>query len=299
MMSRLPLYLLLAAALATAAAPRNETWHGYVARHSAHPRPPPAPPAGSGQSYTVTGTAEIELAPNGTLTDVFAINRLAGPVQAELKFTAVTNIQAMPGLPMRMVIPPRSRVFLSRMASMPSSTPVSNYALGMIAIPGDPHAIPDDVSYSLPVDENSGWELGQIFHGGFSHGDEQNRYAVDIIVDPGTPVLAARSGTVMETMSGFNGSSLNRKEYAERANFIRILHDDGSMAIYAHLQQDGVLVRVGDRVALGQEIGISGNTGYSSGPHLHFCLQVNAGMRLVSIPFRMVGPNGFLPLPPN
>lgn len=298
MMSRLPLYLLLAAALATAAAPRNETWNGYVARHSAHPRPPVSD-GHSGQAYAVTGTAELELVRNGTQTDVFAINRLAGPVQAELRFTAATNIQAMPGLPLRLVIKPRSRAFISRMASVPSSTPVSNYALGMVTIPGDPQAIPDDVSYSLPVDEGSGWELGQIFHGGFSHGDEQNRYAVDIIVDPGTPVLAARGGTVMEAMSGFNGSSLNRKEFAERANFIRILHDDGSMAIYAHLQQDGVLVRVGDRVALGQEIGISGNTGYSSGPHLHFCLQVNTGMRLVSIPFRMVGPNGFLPLPPN
>jgi murein DD-endopeptidase MepM/ murein hydrolase activator NlpD len=57
-----------------------------------------------------------------------------------------------------------------------------------------------------------------------------------------------------------------------------------------------VYVRVGERVGVGQQIGASGNTGYSSGPHLHFAVQVNRGMRLASIPFRMVGPDGFLGL---
>ena len=59
---------------------------------------------------------------------------------------------------------------------------------------------------------------------------------------------------------------------------------------------NGVFVQVGERVGFGQQIGLSGNTGYSSGPHLHFCVQVNRGMLLTSIPFRMVGPNGYLPL---
>ena len=64
------------------------------------------------------------------------------------------------------------------------------------------------------------------------------------------------------------------------------------MAVYAHLQPGGVLVRTGQRVRRGQPIGLSGNTGFSSGPHLHFVVQVNRGMRLESIPFRMFGRRG-------
>jgi murein DD-endopeptidase MepM/ murein hydrolase activator NlpD len=75
-----------------------------------------------------------------------------------------------------------------------------------------------------------------------------------------------------------------------------VLHDDGSMALYAHLREGGVLVRAGERVTLGQMIGYSGSTGYSSGPHLHFAVQVNGGLQLVSVPFRMIGPHGYLPL---
>jgi murein DD-endopeptidase MepM/ murein hydrolase activator NlpD len=101
----------------------------------------------------------------------------------------------------------------------------------------------------------------------------------------------------MQVESGFDRSGLNHEKYAQRANLVRVLHSDGSMAVYAHLQENGVYVRVGDRVNVGQQIAASGNTGYSSGPHLHFGVQVNTGMRLVSIPFRMVTSRGFLPLP--
>ena len=139
------------------------------------------------------------------------------------------------------------------------------------------------------------FELGQGFHGGFSHQDEANRYAVDLIVAEGTAVLAARGGVVMQAVSAFREGGAD-PSLADRANQVRVLHDDGSMGLYAHLQEGAVYVRAGDQVTLGQVIGRAGSTGYSTGPHLHFAVQVNGGMRLVSIPFRMIGPEGFLPL---
>jgi murein DD-endopeptidase MepM/ murein hydrolase activator NlpD len=136
--------------------------------------------------------------------------------------------------------------------------------------------------------------VAQGFGGAWSHDDEQNHYAVDFVAPIGTPVFAARDGTVMQVESDFDKAGLNAEKYGGRANYVRIVHDDGTMALYAHLREGGVLVRVGQRVAKGQQIGLSGNTGFTSGPHLHFAVQVNRDMRLVSIPFRMFGPQGIL-----
>lgn len=51
---------------------------------------------------------------------------------------------------------------------------------------------------------------------------------------------------------------------------IVILHSDGTMAIYSHLQRNGAKVKEGQQVAKGDFIGYSGATGFVSGPHLHF-----------------------------
>ena len=58
------------------------------------------------------------------------------------------------------------------------------------------------------------------------------------------------------------------------------------MAVYAHLALETAQVYPGLKVYAGQLIGYSGNTGFSSGPHLHFAVQLNKGMELVSIPFK-------------
>ena len=246
---------------------------------------PPADPA---------AVADLEVVRNGEGSDVFVSNRLGGPVEVKIEFTEAQNVQAWPSLPLHQLVQARQRVLISRVEAM--SDQVASYSVGMTAMPGDPSAMPSDVVYSLPMDEASGWQIGQGFHGGFSHTDEQNLYAVDLIVREGTPILAARDGVVMQVESGYDRAGTNKQKFAERANLVRILHEDGSMGVYAHLKENGVYVRVGQRVGVGQQIAVSGNTGFTSGPHLHFCVQVNRGMRLVSVPFRMVSDRGFLPL---
>ena len=239
---------------------------------------------------------EIEFETNNGVVYVYVNNRLAGPLQVQLSAGSSTrNMDASPSLPVTYLLQPKRRQLLTQLQAIDANAPMIR-DLKSLRVPGDPHAIPDEVTYSLPIDENSRWELGQEFNGEYSHHDEQNRYAVDFIVPVGTQVLAARAGVVMETIANYDTGGQNAKIYAGRANFIRILHDDGSMALYAHLKESGILVSVGQRVGLGEPIGYSGNTGFSSGPHLHFALQINTGMRLVAIPFKMVGPQGFLPL---
>lgn len=224
-----------------------------------------------------------------------AANQIAGPVEVRLEFQDAANAASTPPLPLNAVVPANRDGVL---AELRPADPRRNttFALTMQAVPGDPAGQHADVSYRLPL-AGSNWRIDQGFNGRFSHTDPQSRHAVDFAVDEGTPVLAARAGRVMQVETHFDGAGLDREKFGGRANHVRILHEDGSMAVYAHLQADSVRVRPGARVEAGQHIGAAGNTGFSTGPHLHFVVQLNRGMRLESVPFRMEGPDGPVRIP--
>ncbi len=227
--------------------------------------------------------------------EAWADNLLYGPVQVMLRFKRSKNVVGSPALPASATVPARSSV---RVSDIVMSDPMrgGDFELLLDGLPGDPAAQPDDYDYRLPF-EYARVRVDQGPGGSFSHNDPQNRHAVDFALPEGTPIVAVREGVVMQVEYDFDKAGLNREKYGGRANFIRIVHGDGSMAVYAHLQPEGVQVRAGQRVRKGQRIGLSGNTGFSTAPHLHFVVQVNAGMRLQSIPFRMFGPLGELRFP--
>jgi murein DD-endopeptidase MepM/ murein hydrolase activator NlpD len=227
--------------------------------------------------------------------EAWADNLLHGPVEVMLRFKHDRNVVGNPALPAEATVPARSSVLV---ATVTVTDPLrgGDFELLLDGLPGSPAAKPLDYDYRLPFDY-ARVRVDQGPGGSFSHNDPQNRYAIDFALTEGTPIVAVREGVVMQVESDFDKAGLNREKYGGRANFIRVLHDDGSMAVYAHLQPEGVQVRTGQRVRLGQRIGLSGNTGFSTAPHLHFVLQVNRGMRLESIPFRMFGPLGELKFP--
>jgi murein DD-endopeptidase MepM/ murein hydrolase activator NlpD len=111
---------------------------------------------------------------------------------------------------------------------------------------------------------------------------------MDIPMPEGTPVLAAQRGTVLDMKMGFGEGRADPSARA-RTNFIRLLHPDGTMTVYAHLRSGSARVDVGQQVEAGDMLAESGNSGYSTAPHLHFAVQRNDGSRLVSIPFRIQG----------
>jgi murein DD-endopeptidase MepM/ murein hydrolase activator NlpD len=84
-----------------------------------------------------------------------------------------------------------------------------------------------------------------------------------------TPVCAARAGTVIEVVDEF-GEGGDDMKFAEMANRIFILHDDGTIGAYFHLLRGGMRTKFGDRVETGAVIAASGTSGRSTGPHLHF-----------------------------
>lgn len=227
----------------------------------------------------------------------WADNLLGGPIEVRLRFQRQRNIVSDPPLPARATVPAGGSTLLA-VLTVAEAGRGGDFQLQLDSLPGDASARPRDVEYRLPL-RFAVPRIDQGYGGRFSHDDVQNRYAVDFAVPVGTPVLAARDGVVMQVESGFDAAGLDSARYAGRANYIRIAHDDGTMAVYAHLKPDGVQARVGQAVRAGQQIGLSGNTGYTTGPHLHFVVQVNRGMRIESLPFRMRGPNGPLRIGPG
>ena len=128
----------------------------------------------------------------------------------------------------------------------------------------------DDYLYMLPYASGTSYRVIQGFDSRFSHsGVEQ--FAVDFKMDIGTPVHAAREGTVARIEES-NDKGCWEDGCGQYANFIVVMHDDGTTGEYYHLKKDGALVDVGDRVEAGQKIGLSGNTGHTALPHLHFAV---------------------------
>ncbi|MBL0042318.1 MAG: M23 family metallopeptidase [Xanthomonadales bacterium] len=217
------------------------------------------------------------------------VNKIAGPVAVQLEFVDAENVAAEPPLPLQTVLGSFEQRVVAK-AFPADRYQNSRFGLRYVAAPGDPSARHDDsVRYSVPFAAGTKFVLAQGFNGPFTHTGVQSRYAVDLGVDEGTPVLCAREGTVMMVEEDFFGAGLDKERFGSRANHVRVLHADGSMGVYAHLKLESARVQPGQHVRRGQVLGLSGNTGFSTGPHLHFAVQVNRDMELASIPFRFEG----------
>jgi murein DD-endopeptidase MepM/ murein hydrolase activator NlpD len=92
------------------------------------------------------------------------------------------------------------------------------------------------------------------------------QFAYDFEMPIGSDVVAARGGKVLYTIDKFT----NDQHELEQANGLYIDHGDGTYARYGHLTLHGVLVTPGQEVVAGQKVGLSGNSGLSKAPHLHF-----------------------------
>src|SRR6056297_671754 len=218
-------------------------------------------------------------------------NHMHGPVTVAVSLSGANNVVAEPALPATLELPAAG--FRSVLIGPLDPAAAWRYSISMSATPGPLNPLPDTGhGYRLPFAPDQAIRIGQGFAGGFSHQAPHSRHAVDFTLPTGTPVLAARAGTVMDVERYFHRAGQNPDIDGPKANYVRILHDDGSMGVYAHLDYNGVLVRPGQQVDAGQPVGRSGNTGFSTGPHLHFAVQVNRGMELVSIPFEMLDHDG-------
>ncbi|MDX1572096.1 MAG: M23 family metallopeptidase [Xanthomonadales bacterium] len=222
---------------------------------------------------------------------ISAFNRWYGPVELRLEFTEDYNVVSEPRLPSSVVLESYGEAeILTIRAADPNAA--WGYRLAYAPTPGDPEAQPEPYLYRPPFRAGARFYIGQAFGGIASHQEPHGYHAVDLTMPEGTPVLAARGGIVMNAQEDFFKGGKDMKRYGARANNVRILHADGTMGVYAHLQVESVAVKPGQAVAAGELLGLSGSTGYVTGPHLHFVIQRNAGGELVSVPFEFLGPDG-------
>ena len=142
-----------------------------------------------------------------------------------------------------------------------------------------------DSNFVYHVPFRGRFRLTQGWNGKHSHFGSM-KYAVDFTMPEGTDICAARDGIVSRTVDKYKIGA-NNPALMNRANNITISHEDGTVTTYSHLQFGGVKVKVGDRVSAGQIIGLSGNTGFSTQPHLHFAVMKSVGgTNHTSLPFR-------------
>lgn len=152
----------------------------------------------------------------------------------------------------------------------------------------EPPAPPD--GFYLPIPCGTSARISQGNNGTFSH-NGRTQYAYDFSLGLNRPLVAMAAGTVLhiydQTGPGdacYDGGPSSCFPYA---NLVVLLHGDGTTSIYKHLNR--VDVALGQVVARGAQVGLSGSTGYSTGPHAHVMRQVECGAaNCQSLPLRFV-----------
>jgi hypothetical protein len=245
--------------------------------------------------FFVVGLAMLDLqgAPEPGISDekvnngavLWLDNPMACPVTATVH-VSLTNMSSDKPLPLTVVVPAHARQKID--AIHPSQARRAwSYHWDWHWLPGDRNAHMDPVvQYELPFPSNPSRKVIQGFHGKFSHFGPYE-YAIDWAMPVGSLVLAARDGVVVAIRDDSTEGGKDRAKFEGKENFVQVLHSDGTIGCYVHLKFKGALVELGRSVHAGDPIAYSGNTGWTSQPHLHFHVQIPIdGDKFQSLPIR-------------
>ncbi len=193
-------------------------------------------------------------------------------VTLSLDLEKIDNVKANRSLPLYMELPGRSKKEILTLTPKVASLEMS-YQSSYGWVKGSAFAKHDDsYLYRLPFAAGANVRVSQGYNGGYSH-KGLSAYAIDFSLPVGTPVYAAREGDVVgvDVSSNLGGNS---PQYRPYMNYVNIRHIDGTLGNYYHLKFGGAAVKIGDSVKKGQLIAYSGNTGYTTAPHLHFSVSM-------------------------
>ena len=221
-----------------------------------------------------------------------AENEFHAPVEVMLAFADIAGLEyPLPDPELSWTVPPRESLTLLTLGIIDTieSPEVAYRYEYLIGSPDARHA--PERPYRMPYALATAYPVTQAYPDTATHRTPDSRHAIDFAMPVGTNIFAARGGTVFAVASRNYRGGLDTTRDGAGANVVHILHDDGTFAVYAHLNRSSIRVRPGDRVTRGEYIADSGNTGFSTGPHLHFAVVRNAGGRLESVPVSFEGRN--------
>lgn len=267
----------------------------------------PLPASGQEQAFNRDGVlVRVVEKPDGHY--FFVLNRLTTVVELSFRFSRQHNVTIPLAMQQVLTLPATEELYVGKLSAQAAGDWRYHHEFSYRGGAGVKASGLDARSISLPDDfadnkrvasyfsahhylaspVTGRYRIAQGFNGDFSHNKLSNRYALDIALPVGTPLYATRDGVVMAAVDTHTGGGL-APQYRGKSNHLRLRHADGTMTLYAHLQAGSLRVRRGDRVKVGQRVASSGNTGYSSGPHLHLALQIDKAGRRESIPFTLQG----------
>ncbi|NQY29827.1 MAG: M23 family metallopeptidase [Flavobacteriaceae bacterium] len=198
---------------------------------------------------------------------LFADNNELCPVT--YKFSLVLkNYKSSKGKEVEIVIPAKTKKFEILKLSRINPKKATSYKTKNGFLNLGNHLVEkhdDSYQYQLPFKKGAAFKIGQGYNGTISH---HNKKALDFNMPIGTKICAIRDGIVVRVVeTNYRGCA--KRECMKFNNKVIIYHSDGSFVEYTHIKKNGAIVTVGDTVKAGQEIALSGNTGWSTGPHLH------------------------------
>lgn len=223
---------------------------------------------------------------------IIAHNKGPAPISAVISIVELHNIGSNQRWPAMSVVPPHSDLTIG-VVYPKDPTSGSNFKtsaafrLGVLGAQHDPSTL-----YRMPYLDGRTFTIGQAPGGPItSHNTPESQFAIDFTMPEGTLILAARSGIVIDIEENYTEGGKEAR-LLSKANSVRILHSDGTIATYAHLMPGGVgvSVKIGQGIEAGEIIGYAGSTGYSSGPHLHFSvskiIENNGELSELSVPVK-------------
>lgn len=245
----------------------------------------------SGQSLTMD-FVKVDVVEANNVDQIYIENLMTFDVTVTLEMT-LTNLAVSDTLPYTLTLRGKERKKVLELSVIDKSKPGRfesryYYKIGNMYAEHDTTYI-----YQLPYKVGSSHKVVQSYFGRVSH-DESSHYAVDFGMKEGTPVCAAREGVVVGVHESSEEGGPNEK-YEKLTNYVLIRHSDLTIGGYYHLKNDGVLVRIGEKVERGRVIGYSGKTGFTFGPHLHFeVFKAIDGKRNQSFPIKFRTQQGII-----